>query len=759
MRKHDNSDAYFTVQNETVLQRVDYDNFEDKKPFRLSNSSVKNSSSRQRPIQLDIDVEINESLQQFLYSHNSTDTDLIDVTLIRETPSHPETTVSLEKPEVKRFLEMVSRNQDVRDFIHKARNRRSKTEQRRAFYKSCSPSTTDDESRPTECVSCDFEVDQKTDSVYTDLSDKTYENAYQFNRHEKVYASPDMFSKMRSSLACQHSRKRSGDNQKPGTPCLCQHCGMIGVLIESQKRPYIPHPKLPAMQQQQQRSHSEYRRGRKSFTARPTTREYSSNRQIHQESYNATQPELLPKETLFEDLLSKLKSLEQRLLAQEEKAVGKDYFQYVIRKMLSQYISKMVQSELPDNVKSSATQYSRILLDDNEIGRHKGRRHRHRRRQSSSGRSTRDSSIARNVKPEDKNDSLEPEATQYSRQSKTKNVRYVDEAPQFCKRKHWKDIRTEQDLKDRILSLIEGEGSPKKDRAPETLARPAADKEIKTESFQNTVCLPQVIRSGGMLLEQEKDKDRSVTTSALKDLLDNMSSQIYEDLMKSKNSKVEPPKCPHNMQKALDDTLFKRNIEASKQREIQSAKHYRREDEKLNKSAQAHSSRIDGHRNLLENLDVKYLSPVADIWDESSNAEFVKPKRRQNIDKADNLILQKDSLTYKIEYLKGLARSKNINEDDLWRSIWRQTKNRFKSKNDILTISIPSRKRTRRPIELELTWSDLREIMRSTRSKSSHEVSSSYLLHNQKTKRECNLYQNEYTRKNHSYKQRSKSVK
>ncbi|KAF5307361.1 hypothetical protein FQR65_LT07078 [Abscondita terminalis] len=122
-------------------------------------------------------------------------------------------------------------------------------------------------------------------------------------RNHHVYATVNTFDKLRTMLKCQNPNGQDPESDKP---CLCQHCGMIGLLMDSQKRPIMP--SLPVK-----------------------TSEGADN----QDAESTDTSNMDEQYYIIREIARRLKNLEDRVTIQEQCAVPKDYFKKVIKKILN----------------------------------------------------------------------------------------------------------------------------------------------------------------------------------------------------------------------------------------------------------------------------------------------------------------------------------------------------------------------------------------------------------------------------------------
>lgn len=133
----------------------------------------------------------------------------------------------------------------------------------------------------------------------------------------QVYATPrDPLGDLRKKLKCTNPHK----NDKPEEPCICQNCGMVGVLLDSAKGPVLPAQTL---------SNTPWSSDR---ITRPPPRKFDEKRAGKRHKSH-------PHDNILKQLHIRIKSLEERVTIQEESSVSREYFKSIINRLLSTYKS------------------------------------------------------------------------------------------------------------------------------------------------------------------------------------------------------------------------------------------------------------------------------------------------------------------------------------------------------------------------------------------------------------------------------------
>ncbi|XP_060526112.1 uncharacterized protein LOC132701876 [Cylas formicarius] len=132
-------------------------------------------------------------------------------------------------------------------------------------------------------------------------------------RREQVYTTARTVDAMRSIFACKNKSVHDYETRKKDEPCLCKNCAVVGVLQDSQKRPFVTEP----MPEPKSRASSRRPQRKKSVT------------------FERADGPHLECRFLFERLSTRIGDLERKVRAQEERTVPKDYFRKIITKLVN----------------------------------------------------------------------------------------------------------------------------------------------------------------------------------------------------------------------------------------------------------------------------------------------------------------------------------------------------------------------------------------------------------------------------------------
>ncbi|KAF7267260.1 hypothetical protein GWI33_019493 [Rhynchophorus ferrugineus] len=149
--------------------------------------------------------------------------------------------------------------------------------------------------------------------------------------HQQIYTTPKTYDNIRQMFACTNKDK-DRTTEKPDQPCLCQNCAIVGILTDSQKKPFATEP-IPETKPSQEKFRKP---ARKKSVAFKHANDFPSTSNDHQQCHAAI------------DILSaRITNLEQRIAIQEEKAVPKDYFKKIITKLVN-HLTKLTHYTTED---------------------------------------------------------------------------------------------------------------------------------------------------------------------------------------------------------------------------------------------------------------------------------------------------------------------------------------------------------------------------------------------------------------------------
>lgn len=132
---------------------------------------------------------------------------------------------------------------------------------------------------------------------------------------QQIYTTANTFDHLKSLLYCEN---RNDDGEEEGKPCLCHRCGMVGLLIESQKRPIMV----------------DY--------GGSDVRTSGSHHQKRKDGYSKTESVNRNSSSVSFGLVDRVDRLELRVAQQEQRGVSKEYFRRVITRLFDQLRPRML---------------------------------------------------------------------------------------------------------------------------------------------------------------------------------------------------------------------------------------------------------------------------------------------------------------------------------------------------------------------------------------------------------------------------------
>lgn len=326
----------------------------------------------------------------------------------------------------------------------------------------------------------------------------------------QVYATIKTFSHLRRAFPCQHPNKNTSN--KPDMPCLCEHCGVVGLLVESQKRPMVYNSDEEDVVESPDNN---YDRNPASKDCKP--------------SISSATP------AIIKELNERVRLLEIRIQRHEAKAVSKDYFKKVINKIVSYLQPRYDQVLHFDQVQNTphkrniSTQCSKAVLKrDLLMNKYYG-----------------DQYCVRTVLTDDN-----VNKGHFSKTISDKKPEHAED-PAESSSSHmqcfWKwgeeVVKPGIDLKDKMVALLEEKLSNFKSVSQK---RPTMDIQISCVESDKTLFLrgsdtkvPSKERKSTIAKTQVSTGDQDA--SQFKNILDAMSTKIYEDYIQDKISNPVTP--------------------------------------------------------------------------------------------------------------------------------------------------------------------------------------------------------------------------
>lgn len=362
------------------------------------------------------------------------------------------------------------------------------------------------------------------------------------NAH-KVYAAVKTFDHVRAALACQNPD--INEQHKPDRPCLCQHCGMLGVLVDSQKRPVI------------------------SESEEAVTDDFLKQKN-ESDIPQKTHWKNIINENIISDLYERVRILEIRLQEHEQRAVPRDYFKRVINKIVSyinpRYDHLLHFDHIPKPVKKTiSTQCSTATSREDYKSRKRGRYAVHPVLMEQSNNL---SCIRIDFKSDTTNTDKDGQKTS-EKSSITESGNKISNIESFWK---WGEevIKPGFDLKDKIVTLLEEKLTNLKAAAN---ANVKTEVKVKSDSNKtlflkgseetlksNSIKKDPINKNGNPRLGVSENSGNN-----LKHLLDIMSAKIYNEYIQEKIKGDGPEsKYQRDIKRAANDNTFKQTIQMQK---------------------------------------------------------------------------------------------------------------------------------------------------------------------------------------------------
>lgn len=375
----------------------------------------------------------------------------------------------------------------------------------------------------------------------------------------QVYATART-SNLKELLKCQNPNRHKED---PKTPCFCQNCGIIDVLLESQKRPYTE--ETYACEEPENSNHNN-----RSFRSRTEILKPPADCMVKEENKQA-----------LNELRERMKVIETTLQEQAEKYVTKEYLRLVVDKLVSYFAPKSERHKTPVVKKDTSTQCKKpIRLKD---------------------------TATLKVDPikRKQNDRIVGSAFSFetSPQPSSLFAKSNKEEDIFWK---WgnETIKPGLDLKSKILRLIQEIIKPEK----------KIDVCIKTSSEKTLYLYGSENQAGTSSLQ--KNSTNSVKSGGnVKKMLDFMSEKIYSDYVNN-NDKIAQVKIQKSPKRIITDETFKQNMQEFKKK-TGLLKSENETTQQISQKPIKRSLIPKYKKNDTDNdgrIQVTYMSPKANMW-------------------------------------------------------------------------------------------------------------------------------------------------
>lgn len=288
--------------------------------------NAKTSTRSNDELELSLEVEIDDEVKEIIKSPKKCASTLLDVTIIRPEDVDKFYTIhkkTLKGNEVKKFIKAMNLNKNdvkkvIDNMLEASKGKSAGDYDRNSHHPGNMRNTNELNGNikklllEDDMISDEFSVEKVVEKV------------------NQIYTTPKTFQELNSIFQCKN-RYRKDDNGKPNMPCVCENCAIVGVVTDSQKKTFGTEKTYDPLEQKYKRDFIKKRKV--SYCA---------------EDHNECQ-------YYFKYLSAKIKSLEARLSAQEDKTVPKDYFRKIITKLVANIskLSSPSQTHLPSSSRRS----------------------------------------------------------------------------------------------------------------------------------------------------------------------------------------------------------------------------------------------------------------------------------------------------------------------------------------------------------------------------------------------------------------------
>ncbi|RZB39847.1 hypothetical protein BDFB_004578 [Asbolus verrucosus] len=164
-------------------------------------------------------------------------------------------------------------------------------------------------------------------------------------KNPSVYRVETAPHNLRSVLVCKNKDRYFGRGEKVEGKCLCENCGIIGLLMECQK-----HPLLSELSESQSPSSECNRRKKRA--------------RFNVSKFDDTERKNYDDIAYINQLTKRVKLLEERLALQEERVVPKEYFKKIMSKVGSNFSPKLFKAKSEISEACSGKQGKKMKIDE-----------------------------------------------------------------------------------------------------------------------------------------------------------------------------------------------------------------------------------------------------------------------------------------------------------------------------------------------------------------------------------------------------------
>ncbi|KAL1506139.1 hypothetical protein ABEB36_005558 [Hypothenemus hampei] len=296
-------------------------------------------------LELSLEVEVDDEVRSIIRNPDRCQSALLDVTVIkpRGLNDYTTNTQTLKSNQVKMLLgSMNLGDADKQILMEKLFGTEFTT-------KDSKKKDIENTSLSSKCKHSSAKYEKQ--SILTDKRNSTilynnyqHQQAYERNypalsKVQHIYTSPRTMDNIRTMFECQNKHKDEAGTHKVDQPCLCQNCAIVGILSDSQKKPFATETIPIPLEEKESR------------IRRPSRKKSVSFKHIEDLSSSSKSQDQC--QAIFKLLSVRISELEKRILQQEQKAVPKDYFKKIITKLVN-HLSKLTQYTTEERIATNS---------------------------------------------------------------------------------------------------------------------------------------------------------------------------------------------------------------------------------------------------------------------------------------------------------------------------------------------------------------------------------------------------------------------
>ncbi|XP_050293914.1 uncharacterized protein LOC126734366 [Anthonomus grandis grandis] len=305
-------------------------------------------------VEVSLEVEFDDEVRSLINNPEKCPSALLDVTVVKPKGLDDYTTktqilkgkqvkkllnsMKLEPPDKRKLMEKLFGTGDISEFTNKEDERKSCL-RKKSCLSSKSKQRFCESSLALEHGDIRRITDNSNSAVFSMYSQRrSNKNISNKNPVQQVYTTPNTHENIRAMFACKNQKRCNYDNNKKEEPCHCQNCAIVGILSDSQKKPFATEPIPSAVEEKEStiRFRKPSRKKSVSFKQTEDLAGTTSRYSAHDDC-----------QAIFKLLYGRINELEKRMLLQEERAVPKDYFKKIITKLVT-HLSKLTHYTTED---------------------------------------------------------------------------------------------------------------------------------------------------------------------------------------------------------------------------------------------------------------------------------------------------------------------------------------------------------------------------------------------------------------------------